>query len=152
MLYSVLSTLFKLLLVAVVLAIEVSVALPVVSLAMLFLFLRDMNRVGQISMLVGTALLASSFTGQSWSLVFAILSVCWLGVEVVRGEAAKVRNRILLMSFAATLSISSFANMHISLRTVLYTLLFGVIAVVCTRTFAHQRSRYRLIEWISPGM
>ena len=152
MAYSIISTLIKILLIGVVMAIELSVALPIVSLAILFLLLRDIGLVGKISMLLITAVIMSSFTGLAWSVVFLTLSLCWLGVEIVRGEKSRVRNRILLMSFVATLVISWSANMHISLRTLAYSGLFAILAVLCVHMFAQQRSRHRLIEWISPGM
>jgi hypothetical protein len=151
MLFNVISLLLKLLLIGVVMAIELSVALPVVSLTILLLFLRDLGLVGKTLALVVSALILSSFTGLAWSVVFVVLAFCWLGSELVRGEKARIRNRVILMSLAATVFFAWAAHMNVTTRSLIYTVIFCIVAVIVARMFVHQRSRNTFIEWIAPG-
>lgn len=151
MFFTIVSTFLKLVLIVVVLALELSVAIPVVAMTLLFMYLRDLDTISKTVLLLGTALVVSSFTGVAWSIIFALLAVSELAIEVSKSAKTQLRNRILLVSIAVTVVLSWLAGIAFSPRTLIYTIIFSIIAFVLIRTFLQQRARHRFIEWISPG-
>lgn len=152
MFVEIIATLLKISLLAVVAAVEWSVAFPVISITLLFLFLRGLSLFWQSVLLVLMSLILSSFTTVPWSVIFLILASTWAAIEFLQEKITRIKNRVFLLSICAVVLISWLAGVEFTTRTIVYTGIFVTIAYALTRVFFHKKNRQKFVEWLSIGM
>lgn len=152
MFVEIIATILKICLLAAVAAVEWSVAFPVISITLLFLFLRGLSLVWQSILLVIVSLILSSFTTVSWSIVFLILASTWAAIEFLQEKMTRIKNRVFLLSIGAVVLISWLAGVELTSRTSVYTAIFVLVAYTLTRIFFHKKNRQKFVEWLSIGM
>lgn len=152
MLYSAFIIFIKVLIIGSVMALELTVSFPLVSLLLLFLYLRELTLPSRVALLVSVSLILSSFSSIHWSIAYLVFSLGWIVVELLRKEGEQVRGRVILVTLVVSAVIALLADIHVTTKSVVYALLFVSIFTLWTRVFVAKRSRQRLIEWISPGI
>ena len=152
MLIEIIATILKICLLASVAAIEWSVAFPVISITLLFLFLRGLSLVWQSILLVTMSLILSAFTTVPWSIIFLILASTWVVIEILQEKITRIKNRVFLLSIGAVVLISWLAGAEFTTRTIIYTTIFVLVAYALTRFFFHKKNRQKFVEWLSIGM
>jgi hypothetical protein len=150
MLITFLQLLVKLLLFALLFCIEISVAIPVISLVFLSLIAQSERPWVQVTMLVCSSLLASSFLGVAWSLVALLFALFWFTARELSKLRWHAQTVTVVTSWVLAVILTGFANLDINYKTVLYTLLFTVVAFGLSRAFLPKKMRHTVIDWISP--
>ncbi len=151
MLITILQNLLKILIFSLIFALEISVAIPVVSLVFVSLAVRKERESAQIFLLLVASLVASSFLSVSWSVVVLVFGLGWLGLQALGKTKFHIQNAAFLVSLTMSMVLASVAQLTFNYKTVLFTLLFCGIALITTRLFLPRKVRHTVIEWFSPG-
>jgi len=151
MIITILQTVLKILLFAVLFALEISVAIPVVSLLFLFFITLKSKPASQLVLLAVGSLIVSSFTGISWSLVALLFGVFWVGTQELAKTWLHQQNAALLASLVLAGLLAQLAAVSFNYKTVVYTIALTAVAVVISRWFLPKRMRHSVTDWISPG-
>ncbi len=153
MLLTFLQTILKILVFALLFSVEISVAIPIVSLVFIFSVVDRERPMSQVFLALASSLIISSFISLSWSVVLLLLGLAWLVVQYLPNfspQKLTAQNIILVVSVLMGTILASLSRLTFNYKTALYTVLFIGIAVLLSRVLVPRRMRHSVINWIAP--
>lgn len=151
MLITILNNLIKILIFAAILALEVSVAIPIVSVLYLLLVTHVERSISKVFLLVVASLIMSSFINVSWSLVTLLFGLTWFATAAVAQTKLHIQNAAFLASLTLAIVLASLSHLTLNYKTMTYTVVFVIASVLISRVFLPRKLRHTVIDWISLG-
>lgn len=143
--------LLQLAVISAVAAFEWSVSVPLVSVALIFMYLRGHSLVWQVLFLLASSLVISAFVMSHWSTIFLILAGIWVMQTIIQQKVRWFANKTVLFSLLVTLFLSLFVKVQWQTRSFVYSLLLSICAYGLYWLFFQKKNRKRIVDWLSVG-
>ncbi|MBP7768338.1 hypothetical protein KA082_00690 [Candidatus Woesebacteria bacterium] len=132
-------------------AVEVSISIPLVSIGLLFVLMKDSSLIKQSILLFWGMLILSSLTHSSWSLLSLIGAAAWMVSFVLAQGKPLSLQRVFILSLSVTVCSTYLLGILITSKVLLYALSSLLLWYFLYRVFGRRRSRQRLVEWLAMG-
>lgn len=150
MLIRALQNLLKILVFALLFALEVSIAVPVVSMMVLLVLASKSDWYSQVFLLLVGSLIVSSFLGIPWSLVALLFGMVWMAIVVTTTTWMHQQTACVVGSLVLAVILGTLAEVSFNYKTAIYTVLLIVAAIAMAKVFVPRRLRHTVIDWMLP--